>query len=377
MAVITATSKYLKSIAKNKKPAKDSDFDLADKIQGKTKPKVKMPRGNKLSPPDDQGNGLGKVIKTMNAYLDSYENDFIIAEQDPGRYFYLRPSSFPYCGFEKLLNAHKDLDAPRLNEFASTYFTEVGHTTHAVFQEFGGRAGKIVGDWECKTCKATRKFSCDNICDCGCAMHYHELEVRYKGLVVGHIDGLFRLDPSKGKKSVHIVIDYKTTSKKKIELKGDKSPFPYKYNIAQIESYVPLAEIQYGISIDYFLLIYLARDAPFKWGRAIRGKFLSVEDKAKTLKKIDRYVKTHWLVLRATTRKDFEKVETRKLCKSLDDYTANYKGDHSECSHCTKCFTEPETLITKALKYKIYPILDHAPKKIKRVLQKAEDGIYE
>ena len=323
-------------------------------------------------------NKLGFVIKEVNKYLDNYENDFIVQEQDPGRYFYLRPSSFPYCGFQKLLKAHKDLDAPRLNEFASTYFTEIGHTTHAVFQSFGGRGGKIVGDWECKACGHWEKFSCDHICPkCETEMKYHELEVRYKGIVVGHIDGLFRLEPKKGKKSIHIVVDYKTTGSKKIALKGNKSPFPYQYNVSQIESYVPLAELQYGIVIEYWLLIYLARDAPFKWGRALRGKHLTIEDKAKILKRIDRWVKTHWLVLKAETRKEFEKVEQRKLCKSLEDYNTNYRGDYNVCSFCDKCFTKPEELITKALKYKVYPIIDHAPKKIKKRLQKAEDGIYE
>lgn len=314
-------------------------------------------------------NGLNKILRTFNSYLDKYEDHFVVEDVDPGRYYFLRPSSFPYCGFRKLLNANKDIDAPRLNTFASTYFTEIGHTTHHVFQLFGGLGGKLVGDWECKSCGNVRKFSCNNVCKCGSAMQYNELEVYYKGLVLGHIDGLFRLDPKLGAKSVHVLVDYKTTSTSKIKMTPRASPFPYKYNVQQIESYVPLAELQYNISIDYWLLIYLARDAPFKYGRAIRGAYLSVEDKEHIRKRIDRWVKTHKLVLTATTKKEFDRVEHRKLCKSLQDYKQNYKEEYNVCPFMDKCFDAPNTLITKALTYKIYPILEHAPKQIQRKLR--------
>jgi hypothetical protein len=320
----------------------------------------------------NKGSGLNKVIKAFESYLNNYENEWVVEEQDPKRYFYLRPSSFPYCGFRKVLNANKDIDAPRLNTFASTYFTQVGHTTHAVFQAFGGRGGKLVGDWECKTCGEWRKFSTDHKCKCGEDMHYHELEIKYRGIVLGHIDGLFRLDPSKGNKSIHVMVDYKTTSTKKIALKGAKSPFPYGYNVSQIEAYVPLAEIQYEITVDYWLLIYLARDAPFKWGRAIKGKHLTIDDKDKIKKKIDRWVKTHRLVLKAETTEHFEKIETRKLCKSLEDYNSNYKEEYNSCEFCDKCFTASDELIKKALKYKVYPLINHAPKKVRLHLKETE-----
>jgi len=317
---------------------------------------------------------MQKAVKAVNAYLNAYEDDFIVSDGDPGRYFYLRPSSFPYCGFEKLLSAPSQLDAPRLNTFASTYFTEVGHTTHHVFQAFGARGGKIVGDWECKACGKWRKFSCDNVCGCGSHMHYHELEVRYKGTIVGHLDGLFRLEPKLGTKSPHILMDYKTTSSKKItEARNTphKSGFPYRYNVYQIEAYVPLVEAQYGISVDYWMLIYLARDAPFKWGRHISPKHLTQDDKDKILKRLNRWVKTHHAVLTASTKADFEAVESRKLCKSKIDYETNFKDDYNPCPHCDKCFTAPEVLISKALKHphKVYPLIEHAPKGIKKTLK--------
>ena len=314
-----------------------------------------------------------KVIKSFTDYLDKYEDQFVIEEGDPRRYFFLRPSSFPYCGFRKLLDAKKEIGAERVNTFSSTYFTQVGHTTHAVFQAFGALGGRMVGDWQCKACDKWRRFSCDNICECGRQMHYHELEIKYKGIVVGHIDNLFRLDPKMGKKSPHVMVDYKTTSQKKVSLKPHLQPFPYMPNVHQIESYVPLTEAQFGISVDYWLLVYLARDAPFKWGRALRGKHLSDDDKAVILKRIDRWVKTHRLVLQAKSKEHFERVERRKLCKNKEDYEANFKEEFNPCPHAGKCFTDPESLIATARKTRVYPIIEHAPKKIQRQLLGGED----
>jgi hypothetical protein len=318
----------------------------------------------------DKGN-VSKIIRTFNTYLDSYEDNFQEEEVDPKRYFFLRPSSFPYCGFKKLLSAPTDIDAPRLNTFASTYFTQIGHATHEVFQLFGGRGGKFVGDWVCNTCGNISKFTTDNMCECGCpkGMSYLELEIRYRGIILGHIDGLFRLDPKKGNKSAHVLVDYKTTSSKNVKLPAKSSPFPYKYNVAQIEAYVPLIEEQYGVNIDYWLLAYLARDAPFKYGRVLRAKYLSVNDKAAILKKLDRWVKTHKLVLTASTTEEFERIDKRKLCKSAQDYKDNYKEEYNVCPYVKDCFTKPETLIKKALKHKIFPIIDHAPKKVQRSLR--------
>jgi hypothetical protein len=315
-------------------------------------------------------NKINGVIRVLESYMDKFEHDFTVEEVDPRRYFFLRPSSFPYCGFRKLLSAPKDLEGERLVEFASTYFTEIGHTTHSVFQRYAATGMQVVGDWWCKACKIEKKFSCKNLCSkCGKPMKYNELEIRYKGLVVGHTDGLFRLDPKLKKKSPHVLFDYKTTSTKKIWAhRKTKDVYPYKENVLQIESYAPLLEVQYDIEVSDWILIYLARDAPFKYGRVLVGESLTKESKAKVLKRINGYIKTHKKVLVAKTEKDFEAIEGRKLCSSLKDYKENHHNQYNPCPFADKCFTAQDKLIKTALKAKVWPIIDHAPKKIRKEL---------
>lgn len=310
------------------------------------------------------------VNRLLENYLNSFEQEYSVETVDPRRYFYLRPSSFPYCGFRRLLQTPDTIEGERLVEFASSYFTTVGHAVHAVFQKYAAAGMKVVGNWYCKTCKIENKFSCESICKkCNRKMHYNELEIIYKGLVVGHTDGLFRLEPSKGRKSGHILFDYKTTGMKKVTLhKQTRKVFPYKPNVSQIESYIPLLEIQYKTTVNAWALIYLARDAPFRYGRIIVSKIMTTESKEKILKRIKSWIRTHKLVLTAESKVDFQAIEKRKLCKDMEDYKENVDDQYNPCPLASKCFTKPNALIKEARAIKIWPILDHAPTKIRKDL---------
>lgn len=313
-----------------------------------------------------------QVKRYIENYLDKSATTYAASDTDPMRYWTLRPSGFPYCGLRKLLSAGQDMETPRLEQLSSDYFTSVGTTTHSVFQRFAGLAGSMLGDWKCKNkkCGFLLKFSTYKRCPkCDFDVEYKELEVKYKDTVVGHIDNLYRINVKMGNKSPHALIDYKTTMLKRVKAK--KSPFPYGGNVAQIEKYVPLAEDQYGIKIDWWSLIYLARDAPFKFGRKVIVHALTEAEKNKHRKILDRWVKVHRHVLIAETAEDFAYVRKYKFCESEQDYSARYRDEYNECPYRNDCFDDGlmDKVINEKRKHKVYPLIQHIPEYVKKELK--------
>lgn len=310
------------------------------------------------------------VKRSLEQYLDKAASTYSAKDVDPFRYWTLRPSGFPYCGLRKLLNAARDLDTPRLHQLAGSYFMSVGTTTHEVFQEFTGLAGSMLGNWKCvyKKCGYVQKFCVYSRCPkCDSDVKYEELEILYKKTVIGHVDNLYRLDLKKGSKSEHAVVDFKTTSLKKINM--TKSPFPYGGNVAQIEKYVPLLEDNYGVTINWWALIYLARDAPFRSGRKVIVHHLTDEEKERHLRILNRWVKVHRRVITAESAEDFDYVRARKFCRSEEDYNDRYRDEHNECEFRSKCFDDKmldQTIETTRTKYKVFPLVNHVPEKVRQ-----------
>lgn len=305
-----------------------------------------------------------RLARSIESELKKAEEVYVDRKKDPARFFMLRPSSLPYCGLKRALTAADQLEAPRTENLATTYFTQVGHATHGAFQEMVGAGSRIVGDWKCRTCKTVIEFETYQEC-CGQPMQYHELEVKFKNTVVGHLDGLYRLEPKKGRKSPHVVWDYKTTMLKNVWKKP--SPFPYKSNVAQIESYIPLLEAQYGIDVVGWALIYLARDNPFS-GRKIVAVEATPQLKVRLMKKLERNVRIHRKMLVSETMEDLEVLAKYKLCTSLKDYKENVEDEYNPCPIHKQCFN-PKALqgvMKKALKTKVFPIIAHAPAKLRK-----------
>lgn len=322
---------------------------------------------------------VARVRRDFAHYLDKATEHVIIpSEPDLERLFYLRPSSFPYCGLRFFLDFPRRIDDPRLNQLPSAYFTQVGTATHDVFQAYTAPLGRMVGDYKCPKCGNIERFTTFKVCKCGGHPKYLELELKYKDTVVGHTDNLYRLSPPAGKKSLHAVIDYKTTSTRRVkediekEQKGNKRIFPYRTNVAQIETYVPLLEDQYGIKVDYWILVYLARDAPFRFGRQIVVVHLTDRIKAKIRKRLDRTVKIHRKVLKASSLDDTELIKKYKLCKDEKDYKANWTDEYNQCPHAGYCFAKKELdakLKDTIMKNKVFPIIEQAPSKIRKGLK--------
>lgn len=319
-----------------------------------------------------------QVHRQLTKIFDDAEELQLEERKDPGRFFFMRPSGFPYCGLRKLMEAPQFLDEDRLMGLAGAYFTSVGTATHNAFQKFLGRSGFILGDYVCPVCKDVKKFSTFSMCTkCKVPRHYDELELFYRNTVVGHTDGLLRLEPEKGKKSKHYVIDYKTTALYKLKSKDAKNIFPLKSNVAQIKMYIVLLEEQYGITIDGWVLAYLGRDLPLgKNGRRLVVVKMTDDEKRQCRKRLDRWVKVHRKVLRVTKPgKQVEYIKKNKLCKSWDHYKDEVMDSYNPCSVAPVCF-QPKLLdkyIEKRLKHKMFPIIEQAPPHIRKVLEKGDE----
>jgi hypothetical protein len=312
----------------------------------------------------------------LDQVLDAAEEEEVDMYFDPKRFYFLRPSSFPYCGLRRFLEAPKKMTTPSKDGLARAYFTRVGKTVHSVFQKFVGMGGAIVGDWKCTNakCKHIERFTTYARCTkCGSSVKYLELEVKMGRTVIGHLDGLWRLTPKKGLKSIHIPIDYKTTSIKKIWKHRDTgTQYPYKGNVAQIEAYVPLLEEQYKIFISHWALVYAARDVPFRSGRVIILREVNATKKKRLLRKLKKTIKIHRRMLQSDTREDVAILQKHKLCKSKQDYQEKYLDPYNPCPYLDACFRPAmDGIIDKALKKnkKVYPLIETASPKIRREMR--------
>lgn len=303
----------------------------------------------------------------LHKVMDEAEAEIVDHPITPERFFYMRPSGFPYCGLRKLLTAPRILKEGQTSELAGGYFTSVGTAAHTVFQSHVGRNKFIVGDWKCKSCGKFTKFHTFRICKCGAKPEYEELEVKYRNTVVGHLDGLVKM--KMGDEWIYVVIDYKTATKTKIE-KGrtDNSVFPYAYNVQQIKRYVVLLELCYDIKVHGWSLIYLNRDVPLgQNNRNIVYVTVSKAEKKELKLELDRWVETHRLVLRAHKMKHFKEIESRKLCSSALDYKTNWMNDYSPCAIAPFCFDSKrlERRIDESFGDRVFPLINMASKKLR------------
>lgn len=246
----------------------------------------------------------------------------------------LRVSGFPYCGLRDAYNKitdHVEPDGDAMKDF----YCSVGTTAHETFQRFLGSAGQIYGDWKCRntSCQHVVKFSCKNVCPkCDSEMEYVEFTVYLFTHVSGHTDGLF-LD----KAGSWFVIDYKTSSVRVIESQKANPTFPYASNKAQIESYVVMLEELLGITIEGWMLIYIARDRPSLC--KVVGALVSDTEKQEIYETIYKYDRQYDTVINLLTIKQLHYLERNKLCRDREHYINDVKG-FKACPLEAVCFTK-------------------------------------
>lgn len=183
------------------------------------------------------------------------------------------PSSSPYCGLENAYEIMLNGGPVFKNEMPAMmdYYCSVGTVVHEHLQKWLSRTNYedvyMIGDLLCKHCGHKIEYTEYQDCPkCGRQMFYEELSVKFGLNTVGHVDCLLHVEIDG--KPYKIVVDFKTSSTKAIQLHNQLGKFPYKHNVFQIETYVALLEDQYrdkGLEIDGWLLCYLARDDPSKF----------------------------------------------------------------------------------------------------------------
>lgn len=265
------------------------------------------------------GKGIeGVLAEFKNYYVSAVAKEI---EDERVREERLRVSSFPYCplqhAYTRLTKHEKDKTAG----FGSYYYTQVGTVTHDIIQDFAGRGGKIYGAWLCtkKKCDGTRAFSSKNKCPkCGARMRYEELTVKAFKNLSGHLDGVWKSESGE-----YFVVDYKTSSTTVLMSQKKNPTLPYHHNVCQIKAYCALLELCFDIKISGWILMYVARDNPMIWSKAV-GEYISDKAKKRQLKKIKGYDRDWDRVVGLTSFSELMELVKEKPCSSHDDYLEKF-----------------------------------------------------
>lgn len=271
---------------------------------------------------------LVAVQKELSKYINASVKTVFIREEDKThpRYNELHPSSFPWCGLQQAYTEAAKIEKKPF-DFYGDYYTGLGTFAHELMQKYLGFSGKIIGYWKCESCGKKHKSKVPTFAPSSCKyckhtiFEYDEIGIKFRKYTHGHIDGVIKI---KGK---YYVIDYKTSSSKKNEEhRKFGNVYPYKKNIAQIESYTVYLEQTHKIKIAGWFLIYVSRDSSLK-DFVIVGELVSKKKKEQLLKKLTRDDKLFGIVLKLRKNpKDmslWSKLVKYKPCSSMADYKEN------------------------------------------------------
>jgi hypothetical protein len=244
----------------------------------------------------------------------------------------------------------------------STFFTSVGTTVHEGVQDWIGKTGKVLGDWQCvnsecikslckePTCKTKecsdhshtiKAMQVGNLCKaCNKPMKYHELEVKWN-IITGHVDVIIKIGKQK-----YWAGDYKTVAVDKLaELKAP--PINYIY---QISSYAWILKNEYDIPIVGFSIFYITRDNPGVF-KEFSYEF-DAEAEAKAKKLIDGEIKKHNAATKSFETGNINFAINAKPCRNAAQYE-KLMGKYCKCPFVDVCFNSNPTKLTKAITIKI------------------------
>lgn len=246
----------------------------------------------------------------------------------------LHPSSFPFCPLRNIYKRLiRELDPVVYSGFRGSYYTSVGHVTHSLLQHHLGIGGKILGNWKCLDCNHVHKMT-SHVKSCikckSSKLIFREIGGRY-GHVHWHKDGMFQTASGD-----LWLVDYKTSYAQAIFKYNSKGEgLPHNSNVAQIETYVPLAEDRLKVSIKGWILAYFARDYPVS-AFAIVVKPLSTKYKARLKEKLDHANQMFGLGL--APDKNISVMVENKICVDRDYYKGHVHTDYDECPLQKVCF---------------------------------------
>jgi len=210
------------------------------------------------------------------------------------------------------------------------YYFKAGHLIHTLLQNWIGKVHDLMGDddaeatlygnWVCKQCKQEdiEEIRSHAACtQCGANMEYKEIGLKYGKYIVGHMDGLLRIDS--GTDSSWWVIDFKTTSSKAMWFHQQNPVYPHLKYKHQIETYATLIQEQYGYNIDGWFLVYVTRDNIEQ--REVVGGTLSEARKQQLLLRARSNDQHFGLAINLDSKDKLDALQHRKPCKSMDWYS--------------------------------------------------------
>lgn len=256
------------------------------------------------------------AVKTAEQAIEYAIDTYEVEEKlDPSRLKFLRVSSFPFCGTQWLLNYPAAVSGKRSSKFMGSFFTSVGTTVHNSIQGIMNYSPFLIQDWKCFACGHLHQFTLRprRCVKCKVTSRIVGREHEYKKPpIVGHLDGAVLLKSGK-----IIIIDYKTTSIRKMETNG---LLPGLENVRQIEAYAALLK-QEGYDIDGWTLIYIARNNArriYKSSTEFYGHSFE-EEYPKILKRLGRYEKDFITVSTAVTVEDAAAVVDKRRFSSVKE----------------------------------------------------------
>lgn len=254
----------------------------------------------------------------------------------------LRVSGFPFCAlktvFSKLQGCYIPDDDDEAQDAKSTfgkdYYCSVGTATHTVLQRYMASGGRILGDWKCYRCGATRQACFKKRCKkCGAEMEYEEFSVKAFKHLSGHLDGVWQ-----AKDGRYYVIDYKTCSVRALAMHKKEGTLPYVKNQVQIMTYCALIEKTLGIKISGWLLIYVARDNPMMHFKVVGG-MITPEEKSRLYEMARKYDRHYEALLGCKEWRTVKMFIREKPCRDYDYYSEYFKG-FKGCPLESVCFTK-------------------------------------
>lgn len=277
-----------------------------------------------------------KVVHRLQAAFDLALNEGLHPNKvDPTRISRLRVSSFPFCGLKWFLGLQSISNKKSFMSSAMRYFVTVGSSLHSVMQDalltvdLEPLSIEVYADWKCAKCNHVHRF-CGRPTACvkckEMKLSYEEITVDSKP-VMGHIDTVFLVslkvpteDFPSGK--VFVVVDYKTTSTKKIE----SGALPYSDNKEQIRAYVNELHRKRKPVAPFAFLVYVPRDNPWKYKILVVMVNLEQEEKKRA-----RYVSRFQIALKVETEDQVSSLVARRPCREKQ------KKLYASCPHFAYC----------------------------------------
>ena len=275
---------------------------------------------------------LGTISHKLAAAIDLALNEGLHREKvDPTRVNRLRISGWPFCQIKWFLGLPRSTSKANFISSGMKYFTNVGHVLHGVVQNALTNVGieafgiTLIGDWKCSKCGQLHTIQKKpEQCSCGNDSFLFEEIAIERGLITGHIDTVLSFKMKSTGQEMWVVIDYKTTSLKKVNAKDRK--IPYKENIFQIGGYVgQLHEMGYPV-IPLAFLIYVPRDNP--WRYCVEPALLDFDEEARRAKL---YKKRFIKIASLDSLEELERTVANRPCKD------KLLADFAHCKYADMC----------------------------------------